>query len=212
MLQMIGHALGPYRVLEQIGAGAMGVVFRARDTRLDRDVALKVLPASAIGDDSARRRLLQEAKTASALNHPNICAIYDVGEADGQVYIAMELVQGRLLSVDLGRDPTAPPRMLRLGVQLADALEHAHDRGIVHRDLKPSNVMVTPQGDAKILDFGVASRTAAASADQTRSAATLEADARTTAGTCPIWPRNCSRAASPTAAPTSGRSGLCCTS
>ncbi len=180
---MIGHALGPYRVLEQIGAGAMGVVFRARDTRLDRDVALKVLPASAIGDDSARRRLLQEAKTASALNHPNICAIYDVGEADGQVYIAMELVQGRLLTADLGRDPSALPRVLRLGVQLADALEHAHDRGIIHRDLKPSNIMVTPQGDAKILDFGVASRTAAAGADQTRSAATLEADARTTAGT-----------------------------
>ena len=143
---MIGQALGPYRVLEQIGAGAMGVVFRARDSRLDRDVALKVLPASAIGDESARRRLLQEAKTASALNHPNICAIYDVGEADGQVYIAMELVQGRLLAADLGRDPSALPRMLRLGVQLADALEHAHDRGIVHRDLKPSNIMVTPQG------------------------------------------------------------------
>jgi serine/threonine-protein kinase len=180
---MLGQALGPYRVLEQIGAGAMGVVFRARDSRLDRDVALKVLPASALGDDSARRRLLHEAKTASALNHPNICATYDVGEADGQVYIAMELVQGRLLCADLGRDPSGLPSVLRLGIQLADALEHAHDRGVVHRDLKPSNIIVTPHGDAKILDFGVASRTAAASVDQTRSAATLEADPLTTAGT-----------------------------
>ncbi|MGH9331183.1 MAG: protein kinase domain-containing protein [Vicinamibacterales bacterium] len=180
---MIGHALGPYRVLEQIGAGAMGVVFRARDSRLDREVALKVLPASALGDEDARRRLLQEARTASALNHPNICAIYDVGEADGQVYIAMELVHGRLLTADLGPDPSALPRVLRLGVQLADSLEHAHERGVVHRDLKPSNIMVTPHGDAKILDFGVASRTPAVSADQTRSAATREGAAYTTAGT-----------------------------
>jgi serine/threonine-protein kinase len=180
---MIGHVLGPYRVLEQIGEGGMGVVFRARDSRLDREVALKVLPASKIGDDDARRRLLQEARTASALNHPNICAIYDVGEADGQVYIAMELVQGRLLTGDLGRDPAALPRVLRIGVQLADALEHAHERGVIHRDLKPSNIMVTPHGDAKILDFGVAARTPAVSVDQTRSASTLEAAAYTTAGT-----------------------------
>ncbi|HEX2442367.1 MAG TPA: serine/threonine-protein kinase, partial [Vicinamibacterales bacterium] len=180
---MIGKTVGPYRVLDKLGEGGMGVVFRARDSRLDRDVALKVLPAEALGDDSARRRLLHEARTASALNHPNICAIYDVGEADGQVYIAMELVHGRLLTADLGRDPSALPRVLRLGVQLADALEHAHERGVVHRDLKPANIIVTPQGDAKILDFGVASRTMAVSADQTRSAATLEADARTTAGT-----------------------------
>ncbi len=180
---MIGHSLGPYRVLEQIGAGAMGVVFRARDSRLDREVALKVLPASALGDEDARRRLLQEARTASALNHPNICAIYDVGEADGQVYIAMELVHGRLLTADLGPDSLALPRVLRLGVQLADALEHAHDRGVVHRDLKPSNIIVTPHADAKILDFGVAARTPAVSADQTRSAATLEGAAYTTAGT-----------------------------
>lgn len=180
---MTGQILGPYRVLEQLGAGAMGVVFRAHDTRLDRDVALKVLPASALGDESARRRLLHEARTASALNHPNICAIYDVGEADGQVYIAIELVQGRLLTADLARDPSALPRVLRVGVQLADALEHAHDRGVVHRDLKPSNIIVTPQGHAKILDFGVAARTMAVSIEQTRSAATLEADTRTTAGT-----------------------------
>src|SRR5512145_3168189 len=128
---MTGHALGPYRVLEQIGAGAMGVVFRARDSRLDREVALKVLPAAALSDDGARRRLVHEARTASALNHPHICAIYDVGEADGQVYIAMELVHGRLLAADLGRDPSALPRVLRFGVQLADALEHAHERGVV---------------------------------------------------------------------------------
>jgi serine/threonine-protein kinase len=182
---MTGHALGPYRVLEQIGAGAMGVVFRARDSRLDREVALKVLPASALRDDTARRKLVHEARTASALNHPNICAIYDVGDADGQVYIAMELVHGRLLAADLGRDPSALPRVLRFGVQLADALEHAHERGVVHRDLKPSNIIVTPHGDAKILDFGVAVRTMAVSAEQTRSAATLDANARTTAGTLP---------------------------
>jgi serine/threonine protein kinase len=106
-----------------------------------------------------------------------------VGEADGQVYIAMELVHGRLLTADLGPDSSALPRVLRLGVQLADALEHAHNRGVVHRDLKPSNIMVTPQADAKILDFGVAARTPAVSSDQTRSAATFEAAAYTTAGT-----------------------------
>jgi serine/threonine-protein kinase len=153
---MIGKTVGPYRVLDKLGEGGMGVVFRARDSRLDRDVALKVLPAEALGDDSARRRLLHEARTASALNHPNICAIYDVGEADGQVYIAMELVHGRLLTADLGRDPSALPRVLRLGVQLADALEHAHDRGVVHRDLKPANLMITETGAVKIMDFGIA--------------------------------------------------------
>ncbi|MGH9555267.1 MAG: serine/threonine-protein kinase [Terriglobales bacterium] len=155
---MIGQTLGHYRVLEQIGAGGMGVVYRAHDERLDRDVALKVLPADSFQDADARARLLREARTASRLNHPHICTIHEVGEADGQAYIAMELVEGQPLSVKLLGGPLSAAEVLRLGLQLAEALAHAHVRNIVHRDLKSANVVITPESRAKVLDFGLAKR------------------------------------------------------
>ncbi len=155
---MMGQTLGHYRIQEQVGAGGMGVVYRARDERLDRDVALKVLPPEALSEESARVRLLQEARIASALNHPHICTIYEVGEADGQTYIAMEYVQGRPLSAMIPRHGLPLETAMRHATQIADALAHAHDRGVIHHDLKSSNVVVTPEGRAKVLDFGLARR------------------------------------------------------
>jgi serine/threonine-protein kinase len=138
----------------------MGEVWRARDSRLERDVALKVLPAAALSDETARTRLVREARLASKLNHPHICTIYEVGEADGQVFIAMELVEGRSLSARLADGPLPVDEVLRYGQQMADALAHAHGRGVVHRDFKSPNVIVTPEGQVKVLDFGLAKRLA----------------------------------------------------
>jgi TolB-like protein/Tfp pilus assembly protein PilF len=136
----------------------MGEVWRARDPRLERDVALKVLPATAEADESARKRLLREARMASKLNHPHVCTIYEVGEAEGQAFIAMELVEGESLAARLSTGPLPPEQVLRYGEQVAEALEHAHSRGVVHRDLKCANVVITPEGRAKVLDFGLAGR------------------------------------------------------
>lgn len=153
-----GSRLGPYEIQERIGAGAMGEVFRARDSRLDRDVALKLLP-DAFGADPGRvRRFEKEARAASALNHPNIVTVYEVGAVDSSSYIAMELVEGRTLREALGPGATPTKRLLDLACQIASGLARAHDAGIVHRDLKPENVMVTKDGFAKILDFGLAKR------------------------------------------------------
>ena len=159
---LIGLVLDHYRLIEQIGAGGMGVVFRAHDDQLDRDVAIKLLPAATFADPAARARLLREARTASRLNHPHICTIHEVGEAvpvvGGQpvLYIAMELVRGRTLGERLAGGAMAPADVERIGLQLADALAHAHAQGIVHRDLKSANIVLTPEGRAKILDFGLA--------------------------------------------------------
>ncbi|MFB3140866.1 MAG: serine/threonine-protein kinase, partial [Candidatus Acidiferrales bacterium] len=140
-IPMIGRTLSHYRIVEKIGAGGMGEVYRAHDEKLDRDVALKVLPAATLGDDTARARLLREARTASALNHPHICTVHEVGKADGQVYIAMEFVEGKPLS-ELVRGQGLPVETaLRYGSQIADGLGHAHERGVVHRDLKSANVV-----------------------------------------------------------------------
>ena len=155
---MIGQRLGHFRVVEKIGAGGMGVVYRAHDEQLDRDVAIKVLPAGSFRDPSARARLLREARTASKLNHPHICTIHEVGEAEGQAYIAMELVEGQALSARLAGGALPVEQVLRYGLQLADAVAHAHERGIIHRDLKSANVIITPEGRAKVLDFGLAKR------------------------------------------------------
>jgi serine/threonine-protein kinase len=155
---MIGQRFGHYRILEKIGAGGMGEVYRAHDEQLDRDVALKVLPTSTLADETARARLLREARAAAALNHPYICTIHEVGEAEGQAYIAMEYLVGQPLSQVIPRGGLTVELVLRYGGQIADALEHAHERGIVHRDLKSANVLISPGGRAKVLDFGLAKR------------------------------------------------------
>ena len=155
-----GERLGPYEIVAFIGAGGMGEVWRARDTRLEREVALKVLPASTLADPTARARLLREARMASQLNHPNVCTIHEVGESDGRAYIAMELVEGRSLASLLAGGGLPAEQVLKLGLQLADALAHAHERGVVHRDLKSGNVNVTLEGRVKVLDFGLAKRLA----------------------------------------------------
>src|SRR5512137_2936696 len=153
-----GSRVGPYEVKALLGAGGMGQVWRAHDTRLERDVALKVLPAGSLGDESARARLIREARLASKLNHPHICTIYEVGESDGQMFIAMELVEGQPLSARVTDGPLPVEQILRYGQQMADALAHAHGRGVVHRDFKSANVVVTPDGQIKVLDFGLAKR------------------------------------------------------
>ena len=155
---MIGKQLGHYRILSMLGAGGMGEVYRAHDERLERDVALKVLPASTFEDAAARARLVREARAAAALNHASICTIHDVGEAEGQAYIAMELVEGVPLSERVHGGGLPMDEVLNVGAQIADALAHAHARGIVHRDLKSANVVVTADGRAKVLDFGLAKK------------------------------------------------------
>jgi eukaryotic-like serine/threonine-protein kinase len=153
-----GERLGPYEILGLIGAGGMGEVYRAHDERLDRDVPIKVLPAALFTDPTARSRLLREAKAAAALNHPHTCTIYEVGEAGGQVYIAMELIARQALNRLIPADGMPVDQVLRCGLEIADAVGHAHDRGVVHRDLKTGNTLVTPQGRTKVVDFGLAKR------------------------------------------------------
>ena len=150
-----GTRLGPYEILAPIGAGGMGEVYRARDTRLDRGVAIKVLPSHLTNNPELRARFEREAKAVSSLNHPHICTLYDVGREDGVDFLVMELVDGETLAVRLERGPMKLDEVLRVAAQIADGLDRAHKHGIVHRDLKPGNVMLTKSG-AKILDFGVA--------------------------------------------------------
>ncbi len=155
---MIDEVLAHYRIVEKIGEGGMGAIYRARDGRLGRDVALKVLPPGAKSDESARARLLHEARAASALNHPHVCTIYDVGKVNDQAYIAMELIEGRELASLLASGSLPVETVLRYGAQIAGALAHAHERGVIHGDLKSSNVMITTDSRAKVLDFGLARR------------------------------------------------------
>jgi serine/threonine-protein kinase len=154
----IGKRIAHYQILEQLGAGGMGVVYRAHDARLERDVAFKLLPDESVGSEAARSRLLREARTASALTHPHICHIYEAGQADGQVYIAMELLDGRALSDAIPPGGLPLETTLRIGTQIAEALAHAHGRGVIHRDLKANNVILTAEGRAVVLDFGLAKR------------------------------------------------------
>ena len=151
-----GTTFGPYQVTGQLGAGGMGVVYRAHDSRLERDVAIKVLPADALRDESARARFRREALALAKLNHPNIATLFDVGEQDDVSYLVMECVAGESLAAMLERGPLPIRDVLTLGGEIAGALDEAHGQGIIHRDLKPANVMVTPKGHAKVLDFGLA--------------------------------------------------------
>ena len=160
---MTGTTVGHYEILEKLGEGGMGVVYKARDVLLNRTAALKFLPADSADADDKRRRFVQEAQAASALNHPNIVTIYEVGQADGRDFIAMELVQGQPLDEVIGRKALPLGRAIAYGIQIADALAAAHAAGIVHRDLKPGNVMVADSGLVKVLDFGLAKLVARAS-------------------------------------------------
>src|SRR5271169_7077089 len=155
-----GAKLGPYEIVSPLGAGGMGEVYRARDTRLDRTVAIKILPGHLSSNPEAKQRFEREARTISSLNHPNICVLHDVGSQDGTSYLVMEYVDGETLDSRLQKGPLPLKQALECGVQICDALEKAHRAGIVHRDLKPGNIMLTASG-AKLLDFGLAKPTSA---------------------------------------------------
>ena len=160
MLEQLGH----YKILDRIGSGGMGEVYRARDTRLGRTVAIKVLPAAVADDPDRRERFLREARAAAALSHPNIAALYEIGEENGQLYLVFEFVPGEPLSKVIAGRPLNPRRAMQFAAQVADGLADAHAAGIVHRDIKPDNIVITPKGNAKVLDFGLAVWTAGGAA------------------------------------------------
>src|SRR5262245_38727551 len=178
-----GLRLGPYEILARLGEGGMGDVYRATDTRLHRTVAIKLLRG--LADEKSRKRFEREAQAASSLNHPHICTVHDVGEADGEPYLVMEHLQGGTLRARIDRGPLPMADVIALAMQIAEALDAAHTLGIVHRDIKPANIFVTNSGVVKVMDFGIATRLGLDASDDAETSArpALLTDAGATMGT-----------------------------
>ena len=188
---MVGRTISHYQIIEKLGEGGMGVVYKARDTHLDRFVAIKVLPPEKVADAERKRRFVQEAKSASALNHPNIITIHDIASDNGLDFIAMEYVPGKALNQVITRKGLPLAEALKYAVQIADALATAHAAGIIHRDLKPGNVMVSgaPErsGFVKVLDFGLAKLTDKTDSGDREFTESMHQDGAPASGTAPSW-------------------------